>query len=167
VSTTSSRAAREDGRRGEAERSCRSRSHGPVATLGGVKWRFLALAAASVGAVASAAESAVRVETTAPPPVVTVKVMITDGRISVSPKRAQRGTMARFVLLNLGKKAHTFRLGHQRYGTATQTGFTKALKPGEQSIHIFFLDYRGRLPYTAPLPADRSKPAMRGVFTIF
>jgi hypothetical protein len=132
-----------------------------------VKWRLLALAGASVGALVPTAESAVRIETTAPPPVVTVKVLFTDSRISMTPKRAQRGTMARFVLYNLGKQPHTFKLGHKKHGTATQTGFTKPLKPGEQSVHIFFLDYRGKLPYSSPLPADRTKSAMRGVFTIF
>lgn len=85
----------------------------------------------------------------------------------MSPKRAQRGSMARFILLNLGTKSHTFKLGHERRGTGTQTGFTKALKPSQQHILIYFLDYRGKLPYFASLPADRSKPGMKGFFTIF
>jgi hypothetical protein len=93
--------------------------------------------------------------------------MITDSKIGMIPKRAQRGVMARFILINRGAKPHTFKLGHERRGTGTQTGFTKALKPSEQSILIYFLDYRGQLPYLAVLPADRSKPGMRGIFTIF
>jgi hypothetical protein len=122
----------------------------------------------SAVALVLAAQSSARPETTAPPPVVTIKVMITDARISMIPKRAQRGVMARFILINRGQKAHTFKLGHQRHGTGTQTGFTKALKPSEQSILIFFLDYRGNLPYLSILPAaDLSKPGMRGIFTIF
>jgi hypothetical protein len=84
------------------------------------------------------------------------------------PRRAQRGVMARFILINRGKTSHTFKLGHERRGTGTQTGFTKALKPSEQNILIYFLDYRGKLPYLSILPAaDRSKPGMRGIFTIF
>jgi hypothetical protein len=132
-----------------------------------VKLCLFALAAASAVALVPAAQSSARPETTAPPPVVTIKVMITDSRISMSPKRAQRGVMARFILLNLGKKPHTFKLGHQRHGTGTQTGFTKNLKPSEQSILIYYLDYRGRLPYLGILPADRAKPGMKGFFTIF
>jgi hypothetical protein len=133
-----------------------------------VNWRLFALAAASVVALVPAAQSSARPETTAPPPVVTVKVMITDSRISMTPARAQRGVMARFILINRGKKAHTFKLGHERRGTGTQTGFTKALKPSEQSILIYFLDFRGKLPYLSILPAaDLSKPSMRGIFTIF
>lgn len=85
----------------------------------------------------------------------------------MTPRRAQRGSIGRFILLNRGAKPHTFKLGHERRGTGSQTGFTKALKPLEQSILIYFLDYRGELPYFGSLPADRSKPGMKGIFTIF
>jgi hypothetical protein len=132
-----------------------------------VKSRFAALAAASAVALVPAAETSAQPQTTAPPPVVTVKITITDSRIAVSPKRAQRGSMARFVLVNRGAKPHTFTMGHQRHGTATQTGFSKALRPSQQHILIYYLDYRGKLPYFGSLPADRSKPGMKGVFTIF
>jgi hypothetical protein len=132
-----------------------------------VRWRLLAVAAASTAAFVPAAHSTAGPRTTAPPPVVSVKVTITDSRIAMHPKRGQRGAVARFILINLGKQSHTFKLGHERHGTGTQTGFTKTLRPREQSIHVFFLDYRGRLPYLAPLPADRAKPGMKGTFTIF
>jgi hypothetical protein len=137
------------------------------ATLAAVKWGFFALVATSVVAFVPAAQSSARPRTTAPPPVVTIKITITDSRIAMHPKRAQRGSMARFILLNLGKKPHTFKLGHERRGTATQTGFTKPLKPSEQHVLIYYLDYRGKLPYFSPLPADRAKPGMKGIFTIF
>jgi len=130
--------------------------------------RLFALAAASVVALVPAAQSSARPETTAPPPIVTIKVMITDARISMTPKRAQRGTMARFILMNRGQKAHTFKLGHERRGTGTQTGFTKALQPSQQHILIYYLDYRGQLPYLSIKPTtDLRKPAMKGIFTIF
>jgi hypothetical protein len=132
-----------------------------------VKLRFLAVAAASVAVLVPAAQSSAQPETTAPPPVVTVKIKITDSRIVVTPKRAQRGVLARFILLNRGRKPHTFNLGHRKHGTATQTGFTKALKPGQQHISLIFLDYRGKVPYFGSLPADRSKPGMKGIFTIY
>jgi hypothetical protein len=118
-------------------------------------------------ALVPAAQSADGPATTAPPPVSNIKVTISDTGISISPKLAQRGTMGRFILVNKGKKPHTFVLGHERRGTGVQTGFKKALKPSEQSVLILFLDFRGLIPYHAPLPADRNKPRMKGTFRIF
>jgi hypothetical protein len=132
-----------------------------------VNWRLFAVAASAAIALVPAAQGLARPETTATPPIVTIKVMITVSKIAMTPRRAQRGVMARFILINAGKKPHTFKLGHERRGTATQTGFTQALKPSQQHVLIYYLDFRGRLPYLSPLPADRSKPGMRGFFTIF
>jgi hypothetical protein len=132
-----------------------------------VKLSLFALAATLAVLLASAGQSFARPTTTAPPPIVSIKVMITDSKIAMIPKRAQRGVMAQFILINRGAKPHTFKLGHERHGTGTQTGFTRTLKPSSQSIFIYYLDFRGKLPYLAPLPADRSKPGMKGVFTIF
>jgi hypothetical protein len=126
------------------------------------------LAAALIqAALIPAAQGSARPQTTAPPQVVTIKITITDRAISMSPKSAPRGDVGRFILVNAGKKRHVFALGHQRRQTGSQTGFVKALKPGEQSILILYLDYRGKLPYLSTLPADRSKPAMKGIFKIF
>jgi hypothetical protein len=132
-----------------------------------VKSRFFVFTATSAVALVPAAHSSLQPQTTAPPPVVSVRVTITDSMIQMSPKRAQRGSMAQFILVNRGAKPHTFKLGHERRGTGSQTGFTKALKPSQQSILLIFLDYRGALPYLGILPADKSKPGMKGTFTIF
>jgi opacity protein-like surface antigen len=131
-----------------------------------VKSRLFTLAAVSAVALVPAAQSADQPQTTAPPPVSNIKIIITDAGIKVSPKFAQRGSMGRFILVNTGKKPHTFVLGHERRGTGVQTGFKKALKPNQQSVLILFLDFRGAIPYHAPLPADKSKPAMKGIFRI-
>ena len=136
-----------------------------------MKWRLFAIGAAFAlaliaAAAASEASSAVQPRTTAPPEVVTIKIMITDTAIRMSPKAAPRGDIARFILVNSGKKPHTFALGHQHRQTGSQTGFTRSLKPGAQHILILFLDYRGTLPYLGTLPADRTKPAMKGTFKI-
>jgi hypothetical protein len=120
----------------------------------------------SAVALVPAAQSARQPQTTAPPPVSNIKVIITDSGITISPKLAQRGSMGRFILVNQGKKPHTFVLGHERRGTGVQTGFKKALKPSQQSVLILFLDFRGAIPYHSPLPADKSKPRMQGIFRI-
>ena len=120
----------------------------------------------SAVALVPAAQSAGQPQTTAPPPVSNIKVIITDSGITISPKLAQRGSMGRFILVNQGKKPHTFVLGHERRGTGVQTGFKKALKPSQQSVLILFLDFRGAIPYHSPLPADKTKPRMQGIFRI-
>jgi hypothetical protein len=131
-----------------------------------VKRRLVGVGAASALALIPVAHSAIQPRTTAPPQVITVKIMITDNAIHMSPKAAPRGDLGRFILVNSGKKRHVFSLGHQRRQTGSQTGFVKALKPGEQSILILFLDYRGKLPYLGSLPEDRGKAKMKGIFTI-
>jgi hypothetical protein len=132
-----------------------------------VRTRLAVLGAASIVGLVPAAQSLATSTTTAPPPVVDVKITITDARFGVSPSRARRGSLARFILVNLGKKPHSFKLGHERRGTGSQTGFTTAVPAGAQRVHIIFLDYRGKLPYAPALPADKSKPGMRGNFTIY
>lgn len=131
-----------------------------------MKSRLFALAAVSSVALVPAAQSADQPQTTAPPPVSNIKIIITDAGIHVSPKIAQRGTIGRFLLVNRGKKPHTLVLGHERRGTGVQTGFKKALKPSEQGVMILFLDFRGAIPYQSILPADKNKPRMKGIFRI-
>ena len=134
-----------------------------------MKRRICALAAALAVGIVPAARISAQPRTTAPPPVETIKVTITDAAIRMAPKRAQRGTFGRFILVNVGSKPHAFTLGNQRqrHGAGSQTGFTKALGPGAQAILLLFLDYRGKIPYAGSLPPDRSKPGMKGNFTIF
>jgi hypothetical protein len=114
----------------------------------------------------AAGSGGARTQTTAPPPVVNVKVTITDSRIGVAPKSAVRGAYARFILVNLGSQAHGFALGSTKRGSGVQTGFSKLLKPREHKVLLLFLDYRGKVAYRGTLPADRTKPGMRGTFTI-
>ena len=84
----------------------------------------------------------------------------------MSPKIAQRGSMGRFILVNVGKKPHTIVLGTSGAAPACRLGFAKSLKPSQQAVLLLFLDFRGLIPYRATLPADRSKPAMQGTFRI-
>ena len=122
----------------------------------------LALGTAVAVALALAASGAAQLRTTAPPAVHPVKVTITDASIRLTPGRAQRGTYARFLLVNLGRKPHTFTLGHTKHSTGEQTGFKKTLKPNETAVVLLFLDYRGALPYSSS-----SRPGLKGVFRIF
>jgi hypothetical protein len=104
--------------------------------------------------------------TTAPDVYVNVYVTMTDTKFILSRHGGPRGADARFVLHNVGKHPHAFTLGTAKAGTGLQSGFSKTIMPGKQDILILFLDYRGKVPYFGGLPADRSKPGMRGDFTI-
>ncbi len=140
-----------------------------VANLPLVTFRLFAVSAVSALALVGAAQraqSSARPQTTAPPSVVDVKVTITDAAIRMSPKRALRGELARFILVNVGKKPHTFTFGGSKRGAGVQTGFSQPLKPRQQKILLLFLDYRGRITYYGSLAADRTKPGMKGVFTV-
>lgn len=125
------------------------------------------LGVASIVGLAPAAQSLAKPATTAPPPVVDVKVTMTDSRFGLSPVKARRGSLARFIFVNLGKKPHSFKLGNERRGTGSQTGFTTVVPAGAQRVHIIFLDYRGKLPYSPALASDRTKSGMHGNFTIY
>jgi hypothetical protein len=134
-----------------------------------MRFRLFALSVVSALALAGAAQraqSSRSPQTTAPPPVVDVRVTITDAAIRMSPKGAFRGDFARFILVNAGKKPHTFTFGGAKRGAGVQTGFSQPLRPRQQKILLLFLDYRGRITYYGSLTADRAKPAMQGIFTI-
>ena len=124
----------------------------------------LPLAAVALVPVARAAQE--HTQTTAPPPIVDIRVKISDAGISFSPKRAVRGAFGRFILQNTGKKPHAVLLGATKRGAGVQTGFHKTVKPNEQAVLLLFLDYRGKVPYRATLPSDKQKPKMRGTFLI-
>jgi len=105
-------------------------------------------------------------QTTAPNVFVDIHVTLTDSKIILSRHSAPRGTDARFIVKNIGKKAHSFTLGTVARGLGTQTGFDKVFRPNQSQVLLLFLDYRGKLPYYSKLKADKNKPGMKGVFVI-
>jgi len=124
---------------------------------------FVVFALASL-TFASAAQA--RPLTTAPTVFYNIHVTLTNSRIVLDRHNAPRGTYARFIIRNLDTRPHNFTLGKVRRGTGAQSGFSRTLAPRQKQILLLFLDYRGPIPYRGGLPADRSKPGMKGVFTI-
>jgi hypothetical protein len=129
-----------------------------------VKWRLFALTTVCVVALLPAAQgtagtqSSAGLETTQPLVFVNIDVKITDARITVSPSSVQRGRYARFFVHNVGRKTHSFVIGN--------VVKLRTLKPKQRRLLLLFLDYRGKLRYYSNLQADRSKPGMKGIFTI-
>jgi hypothetical protein len=130
-----------------------------------MRW-LLGLAAFALASLTLATAAQARPQTTAPTVFYDIKVTLTNSRILLDKHSAPRGTYARFIIRNLDTRPHNFTLGKARRGTGAQSGFSRTLKPHEKQILLLFLDYRGSIPYSAGLPSDRSKPGMKGVFTI-
>ncbi len=104
--------------------------------------------------------------TTTPSLTLDVHVALTDTRIVLDRHSAPRGVEARFVIKNTGTKEHNFTLNGTTTPTGVRQGFSRTLKPQQRVIARIFLDRRSRIPYLDSLPADRSKPGMRGLFVI-
>jgi hypothetical protein len=120
---------------------------------------FAIVTALSVGAVAQAHPL-----TTRPQLELDVRVTITDTRIVLDRHTAPRGVEARFHIRNTGAKAHNFTLSGPKVRSGHRQGFSRTLKPGQHENVRLFLDVRARQAYFSGLPADRSKPGMKGVF---
>ena len=143
---------RDGGRHRDAHASFRSRSHRRCYAIGREVAPFRARSGVRSGARAGGSElwSA---QTTAPPPVVTIKVMITDSKIAMIPRRAQRGVMAQFILINRGAKPHTFKLGHQ----TTWNRDADRIHQGSQAERAEHPDLLPRLPRQASVPRPSSR----------
>lgn len=123
---------------------------------------------ASLAVLLPAAQGAARPTTTEPTEIIDVNVTLRDTGITVSPKAGERGTASRFIVRNVGKKPHTFTVGHDKVVVLHKAGLsTGIIKPRSRArILLLFLDYRGKLQYRSIAPADKNNPRMRGFFTI-
>jgi hypothetical protein len=123
---------------------------------------LLAVLTSAVVLAALAPLSLAAPRTTAPGVLVNVHVTISDTTIKLTPKTAPRGSDARFLIRNIGKKPHTFTLGAAKVRPGSPTGFTRAFPPKSHQIFVLLLTYRGTLPYSV----DGGRSGMKGVFTI-
>ncbi len=104
--------------------------------------------------------------TTNAPPILTIKVTLTDHSITVRPNSAARGTNSIFILTNRGTKTRTWLLGDVARGPGKKIGFATILAPNQQKTIVMFLDYRGPLPYSSSPTPGATKGVLRGTFTI-
>ncbi len=134
------------------------------ATLFPMRTRNLAVAATALSLLVAAPAFA-RQDTTNAPPILTIKVTITNHSITVKPNSAARGTNSIFVLTNRGTKRQTWLLGDTTRGAGKKIGFASILAPNQQKTVVMFLDYRGPLPYSIA-PSPGAKATAHGTFTI-
>lgn len=126
--------------------------------------RVLLLGAVCAASLAFVAPALARSQTTNEPAIFTVKVMLTDTSIRLTPNHGARGSTVTFVLTNRGRRTHTFTIGDARRGPGfAQQGFARTLKPNQQLTIVMYLDLRGVLRY-----ANRvgTKPVAVGAFRI-
>jgi mono/diheme cytochrome c family protein len=108
-------------------------------------WGAIVVATAALAAFAAVGGAATK----------TVKVTITDTKITLSPKTAPTGKTV-FAVKNLGKKIHNFRIGGKT---------TKALAHGKTATLTVSFAAAKSYPYLSTLPKGQTK-GLKGVFKV-
>src|SRR3954471_1987912 len=122
-------------------------------------------------ALVSFAQGATRVaagpQTTEPEVYEDVNVTITDRKIVLSDRRAERGEGVSLHVKNTGTKPHSFAFAGRGALALGSAGLsTPVLKPGQSYILSVFMDVRGAVPYRSTVKADAGRIGMRGVFFV-
>jgi hypothetical protein len=96
-----------------------------------------------------------------------VNVTITDRKIVLSDRRAERGEGVSLHVKNTGKKPHSFAFAGRGALALGSAGLsTPVLKPGQTYILSVYMDVRGAVPYRSTVKADAGRIGMRGVFFV-
>jgi hypothetical protein len=99
-------------------------------------------------------------KTTQPGGYLTVRVVITDKKVTLVPARVRRGTTAIFLLSNLSKTARVLAVGDASLGHRSKgTGFAVKLARNGQKRVLLYLTYRGPLPLSVTPVIGKSKVA--------
>ena len=114
-----------------------------------------------------ATSGAAGAKTTEPEVYQDVNVTITDRKIVLSERRAERGEGVTLHIKNTGTKLHSFGFAGRGALSLSNSGLsTPALKPGQTAILSVYMDLRGAIPYRSTVKADASRIGMRGVFFV-
>jgi hypothetical protein len=123
---------------------------------------LLAASAAFLGLVTSASAGP---ETTQPGGYLTVRVVVTDKAVTLSPTHVRRGSTAIFLLSNLTKTSRVLAVGDASLTRRTRgTGFAVKLAQNGQKRVLLYLTYRGPLPLSITPAPGKSKVV--GVFYV-
>jgi hypothetical protein len=133
-----------------------------------MKFRLIALVAVLLVALVPTGAGVARTRTTEPTEIIRINVTLTDTKLTLSRKSADRGTQVDFWVRNLGRRPHDFTFEAEGAAALSAQGFsTGAVKPhGKAVVLQLFMDYRGRFEVLSALPADKNKPRMKTIFTI-
>jgi hypothetical protein len=116
---------------------------------------LLAVSAAFLGLVPN---GYARPETTNPGGYFTIRVVVTDKGVMMSPTHVRRGQTAIFLLFNLTKTSRVLTLGDFSLTHRAGTGFAVKLARNAQKRVLVYLTYRGPLPLSiAPAAGKPTK----------
>jgi hypothetical protein len=132
-----------------------------------MKLRLLALAAVFAVALIPAANGVARTQTTEPTEVIRINVTMTDLRMTLSDKSAERGAQVDFWVRNLGRKQHDFTFEASGAAPLSGLGFsTGPIKPRKTVVLQLYMDYRGDFTVRSSLKSDANKPRLKSTFKI-
>jgi hypothetical protein len=118
---------------------------------------LLVAAAAFLGLVPS---GFARPATTQPGGYYTVRVVVSDKGVTLSPTHVRRGTTAIFLLSNISKTSRVLAIGDASLGHRSKgTGFAVKLARNGQKRVLLYLTYRGPLPLSITPVIGKSKVA--------
>ena len=130
-------------------------------------WRrlrsFALLLAASLAFLGLAADGSARPQTTNPGAYLTVRVIVSDKTVTMSPTHARRGQTAIFLLSNHATTSRVFAVGDVSLTHHRGTGFAVKLARNETKRILLYLTYRGALPAWL---GDAGKAKVVGVFRV-
>jgi hypothetical protein len=129
-----------------------------------IRWKKLALLlAASLVALSVAAGGSARQQTTNPGGYFTVRVVVTNSAVTISPNHARRGQIGIFLVSNHATSSRVFTLGDVSLTHHRGTGFAVKLARNQQKRVLLTLDYRGPLPAAV---GSTSKTKVVGAFIV-
>jgi hypothetical protein len=134
-------------------------------------FRLLSLVALVAAVMVPLAHGATRIatapQTTEPDDYLDVNVTLSDRKITLSDRSADRGNGVTFHVKNTGTKPHSFALVGTAAISLDNAGLrTPVLKPGQTAVLQVYLDFRGAIPYKSFAPGDATRLTMRGVFFV-
>jgi hypothetical protein len=126
---------------------------------------FALLLAVSAGCLFLAPSAFASPQTTNPGGYFTVRVVVTDRGVTLSPNHVRRGQTAIFLLSNLSKTPRVLSVGDATLTKRRGTGFAVKLARNAQKRVLLYLTYRGPLPLSIAPLSGKSKKVV-GLFVV-
>ncbi|MBV8066196.1 MAG: hypothetical protein JOY73_11770 [Actinobacteria bacterium] len=102
-------------------------------------------------------------QTTSPGQYFTIRVTVTNAKVTLSPTHAPRGSTAIFLLANYSSASRVVALGDATLKGHRGTGFAVKLARNEEKRILVYLTYRGPLPCSI---ISGGKTTLVGVFRV-